>query len=151
MTRTARRVVAAGLGVALLVAAGCSGGDGDPGATAPSTTSPAATTRGVPSSTSVAPSASTPASPAPAPSAPPGVAPSSPSVATSASTPASSAPAPSSAPGLGPGRLVPGDGQAWTDLYPNGQPPVFPLPNSSRAFPAAQAAAIGFARDFLGM
>src|SRR4051812_9232569 len=124
MTRTARRVVAAGLGVALLVAAGCSGDDGDRVATAPSTTSPAATTGGDPSSTSVA---------------------------TSASTPASSAPAPSPAPGLGPGPLVPGDGQAWTDLYPNGQPPVFPLPNSSRAFPAAQAAAIGFARDFLGM
>ena len=46
---------------------------------------------------------------------------------------------------------MPGDGQTWTDLYPNGQPPVFPLPNSSRAFPAAQAAAIGFARDFLGI
>ena len=46
---------------------------------------------------------------------------------------------------------MPGSGQSWADLYPNGQPPVFPLPNSSRAFPAAQAAAIGFAREFLGL
>ena len=127
MTRTARRAVAAGLGVALLVAAGCSGDDGDRVSTAPSTTSTAATTGAVPSTTS---STSTSAS-------------------TSASTPTSATP--SSAPGLGPGPLVPGDGQTWTDLYPNGQPPVFPLPNSSRAFPAAQAAAIGFARDFLGI
>src|SRR5690349_1718023 len=47
---------------------------------------------------------------------------------------------------LGPGPLVPANGQSWSDLYPDGQPPVFPLPRSSAAFPAAESAAIGFAR-----
>lgn len=121
MTRSARRAVAAGLGVAILLAAGCSGDDGDRVATAPSTSSSSSSTAG--------------------------------GTATSTSGPTStSAGTASSAPGtIGPGPLVPGAGQSWTDLYPNGQPPVFPLPNSSRSFPAAQAAAIGFGRDFLGM
>ena len=124
MTRTARRAVAAGLGVALLVASGCSR-DGGRVSTAPSTspTSP----------TSAAASTSAPGA--------------SSSISTTGGGPATSA----SAGSFGPGPLVPGGGQSWADLYPNGQPPVFPLPNSSRAFPAAQAAAIGFAREFLGL
>src|SRR5689334_9029055 len=73
------------------------------------------------------------------------------SAATSAPTtgaPTTSATAPSTSTGgnassttgsFGPAPLVPGSGQTWADLYPGGQPPVFPLPNSSRAFPAPEA------------
>ena len=127
MTRTARRVVAAGLSAVLLLGllleAGCSGDDASQVSTAPSST---------------------------ATSAPPGPSTSVPSTATSAA--GGTGPTTSATPGpYGPGPLVPGSGQSWSDLYPDGQPPVFPLPNSSRAFPAAPAAAIGFGREFLGM
>ena len=46
---------------------------------------------------------------------------------------------------------MPSPGQSWSDLYPDGAPPVFPLPGSSRALGSPQAAATAFAQDMLGM
>ena len=66
------------------------------------------------------------------------------------STPASTSSSAATS-GLGPSPLVPGPGQSWTDLYPDGTPPVFPLPGSARALGSPQAAATAFAQDLMGM